>query len=312
MPFDPAAEAYGRSLAAGVATLDLYLYATLQGFSPLNYFALRTGPNEASHTLFARDYRPHPAWQSLELRNRFASGDMLQTVTNSAPTADVAGTDDTPSMTDVPLVASYAFRDGDTYSVIVISRKFSGTTPVTLRLPFNSAETVTRHSLSGDPTATNVPALNIAPQQTAVHDFFSDVYSFSIPPSSATVFVFDGVSNAPTPDEVLVALPGETVILSLPSFLPVDDTAPDFLWTKHPDATTVLSTERELIISSAALTDAGTYVLDYNDGTGPAQYVIQLQVLAVVPALGFGGLLAGVLLLIVVAVSLRTRLGLRS
>ena len=77
-----------------------------------------------------------------------------------------------------PLVGAYALRDGDRWSVIVLSRKLDGQhdghdygdgqTPVTLRLPFRTAGKITVHKLTGDPRASNREKLTIQPQSEEI------------------------------------------------------------------------------------------------------------------------------------------------
>lgn len=72
---------------------------------------------------------------------------------------------------DIPLIASYALTDGETFSVFILSRKLDGVhdnvdfgdgyTPVTLRLPFTAVQQITRYRLERpdgtpvDPRANN-------------------------------------------------------------------------------------------------------------------------------------------------------------
>lgn len=70
-----------------------------------------------------------------------------------------------------PLVGCYAMRDKNRWSVFVLSRKLGGkhdnadfgdgTTPVTLNLPFTKCGKITLYTLTGDPRANNIDALNI-------------------------------------------------------------------------------------------------------------------------------------------------------
>ena len=202
-PFDPVSEAYGKSLAAGVSTLDSFLYGTLKKIDPQCYFTLQSGVNWSSHSYVAYGNYPQPSWQALQMRNRYASGDMIATATNSTPTRDVPawinstnGGTAAPAMPNMPLVACYAFRDGTKYSTFVLSRKLTGDTPVTLRFPFTSVSSGTLYKLTGDPRARNDQGtLNIQETQEPVTDFAPN-YPFSMPPGSVFLFVFDGAVTA--------------------------------------------------------------------------------------------------------------------
>ena len=200
--FDPVQELYGKSLAAGVATLDLFLYGSSRGVDPQLFFCLNRYYNWSSHSLRSAGYRPHTAWLAMQMRNRFASGAMLDTSTHSTPTRDVeawVSRNNTtyPASPSTPLVVPYAMRDGNTYSIFVISRKVTGDTPVTLRLPFSSVTGGTRYTLTGDPRANNATAGVIDIAQSRITDF-SPVYSFAMPPGSAYLLVFEGASTPAT------------------------------------------------------------------------------------------------------------------
>lgn len=72
-----AEELIGKSLAAGITTFDMYLYNTQRGFGPQNYFTFGWGNYWTSHSLWENGFNPHPSWQALRMRNRYASGDNL-------------------------------------------------------------------------------------------------------------------------------------------------------------------------------------------------------------------------------------------
>jgi hypothetical protein len=210
-PYDPLSETYGKSLAAGVATLDTYLYDSLKGVDPQCFFSFGGQYNWASHGLPSFGYYPQPCWLALQMRNRYASGAMLATAFNSAPTLDVPAWANTngvvqmPATPNVPLVVPYAFRTGTTYSVFVLSRKINGDTPVTLRLPFNSVTNTTLYKLTGDPRLSNSTNLNITiTPQTIVG--FTQNFSFTMPPGSAYLYVFEGANTLTPPAQPTVTI----------------------------------------------------------------------------------------------------------
>ncbi|MEN9841657.1 MAG: hypothetical protein RL376_1457, partial [Verrucomicrobiota bacterium] len=59
--FDPVQELYGKSLAAGIATLDLFLYGSSRGVDPQLFFCLNRYYNWSSHSLRSTGYHPHTA-----------------------------------------------------------------------------------------------------------------------------------------------------------------------------------------------------------------------------------------------------------
>ncbi|NTV54913.1 MAG: hypothetical protein HGA16_00210 [Candidatus Moranbacteria bacterium] len=169
-------ERYGKSLAMGVSALDAWLYSSLKGYGYQNYHALQGGIWWTSHTMPEQGgFRPQPGWLALMLRNRYAVGsDMVSVSVDSTPSYLREGE-------LVPLISSYAIRNGSgEYSVFVLSRKLDGThdgatfgdgyTPVTIRLPFGmkTPNRITLHKLArpdgtpADPREGNRNGENVA------------------------------------------------------------------------------------------------------------------------------------------------------
>jgi len=205
LPYDPVQEQYGKSLAAAVATLDSFLINSSRGFGPQAFFLFQPGYNWSSHALIERGYQPHACWLALEMRNRLAAGDLVLSAINSAPTVDLAATDGTAARSNVPLVAAYTFRDGDRYTVFVLSRRLSDSTPVTLRLPFDTAAQVTRHRLTGDPRANNVDAAAVQVETMRLAGF-ANPFTFTMPPGSVYAFVFEHTETLPLPAQPSVTI----------------------------------------------------------------------------------------------------------
>ena len=179
------------------------------GWTYQNFLGYGQGLYWNSHTPLWDGFRPSPGWQALALRNRFASGDLMAVEETSVPTIRW-------DKKVYPLVGAYALRDGDRWSVIVVSRKLDGKhdgidfgdgcTPVTLRLPFKSAGKITLHKLTGDPRQSNREKLAIAPQTeeiaaSAVSDGVLRINAASggsasgLPPGSILLYVFEGAQS---------------------------------------------------------------------------------------------------------------------
>jgi hypothetical protein len=214
-------ELYGKSVAMGAAALDAWLFSSQNGYGHQCYLGFSSGTWWSSHTLpEAGGFRAHPGWLALKMRNRYAVGSqMVATVHNSQPTLDSEGT-------ELPLISSYALRGETTYSVFLISRKLdgdhdgvdfgAGMTPVTLRLPFDQAASITRYRLESpdgspvDPRANNREDLQavigrqiIDPGQFSpalVIDADTGGEAGGIPPGSVNLFVFDTAAD-PSGDE---------------------------------------------------------------------------------------------------------------
>jgi hypothetical protein len=87
-------------------------------------------------------------------------------------------------------------RNGNTWSVFVLSRKINGDTPVRLRLPFTSVSAGTLYKLTGDPRANNATSYSVPITQEAPTTF-SQTYDFTMPSGSVYLFVFkDGAPVA--------------------------------------------------------------------------------------------------------------------
>lgn len=160
-------EKYGKSLAQAVGALDCWLDSYRLGWTWQCFLGYGQGNHWNSHTNFANGFQPQPAWQALAMRNRFASGDLMGVEEKTGPT--IARKKDV-----LPLIGVYALRDGNQWSVFVLSRKLDGKhdhadfgdgfTPVTLHLPFAQAGKITLHKLVGNPRATNREKENVSVQ----------------------------------------------------------------------------------------------------------------------------------------------------
>ena len=167
-------ERYGKSLAMAVAALDSWMRSYAYGWTHQCFLGYGQGSYWNSHTPLWDGFRPSPGWQALALRNCFASGDLVAVEERSVPTFERAG----KQKETYPLASAYAMRDGDRWSVFLVSRKLDGrhdgadfgdgSISATLRLPFQSAAKITVHRLVGDPRLTNREKLNVAPESRDV------------------------------------------------------------------------------------------------------------------------------------------------
>jgi hypothetical protein len=115
-----------------------------------------------------------------------------------------------------PLVGAYALRNGDHWSLILLSRKLDGRhegvdfgdgcTPVTLHLPFARAGRITLHTLTGNPRLSNQDKLNIKPESKPVEAGTLSGGTFvvnertgggpgGLPPGSIFLYVFEQCSG---------------------------------------------------------------------------------------------------------------------
>lgn len=201
-----------KSLASGVATLDVFLAQAYLGYGLQNYFSFGPGAYWTSHAPWYRGGQAHPAWKALSLFNQQATGSMLATQAVTVPTVDVQASAKSKNAMQSPTVAVYATQHKQRVSVVLISRKLAGYpepedagfTPVLVDLPFKSASSVTLYRLTGNATAHNLTADNISVEKLALGKRWhgsslvineqtgADVRG--MPPSSVFLYVFDGVT----------------------------------------------------------------------------------------------------------------------
>ncbi len=216
-------ELYGKSVAMGLAALDTWLYSSQNGYLHQSYLGFASGKWWSSHTPpEAGGFRAHTGWLALKMRNRYAVGSqMLETVQTREPTISSDGQ-------DLPLISSYTITDGNTYSVFVLSKKLDGShdgidlgdgyTPVTLNLPFDSVNRITRYRLENpdgtppDPRINNRNHLNVViGSQEIPASSFSSSYTINadtggeaggIAPGSINLFVFEtGTEDDPDTED---------------------------------------------------------------------------------------------------------------
>jgi hypothetical protein len=206
-PFNPVQEEYGKSLAAGVANLDAFLLRAALGYGMQNFFLFQPGYNWTSHTLETAGFRPHPSWLALEMRNTLVSGDMVATQRLDTPTVDLDRQGALDAVDGLPQLASYAFRDGDTWSVFLLSRRLEQATPVELHLPSASMVPTGAWGLEGDPRENNLDEDRVVitelppPEAPAA----GAPLRLDMPPGSVRLYRFEA-SAQPLPDRPWVTV----------------------------------------------------------------------------------------------------------
>ena len=217
--FNEVSELYGKSLAAGTGTLDILLYSSLRGFDPQCFFTLSYGPNWSthSHTIFGG--LPHTAWQTLRMRNRYATGSMMNVIAHSLPTTTLPATGGgfVPSVANFPLTTCFAFRDGGKTTIFLCSRKSSGDTPVTLRLPFSAVSSITQHRLDGAPGDNNRYTQTVTESTTALTP--ATMLNLTLPPGTVIALEVEGTPlSAPAqPACVVSKAVGQDAVTSAPA-----------------------------------------------------------------------------------------------
>ncbi len=220
---------YGRTLAAGLGTLDFWLYGMYRGIKEQEYFIFGEDKGLwASHTFVYQGYRPHPAWQVLQMVNNYCgAGAMLVTSSEAVPCFDLLNTNGTAVLqADITLASVYAFRRGNDYLVLAMNKKVDGvhngldfgdgSMPLTLRLPFTNPSRIMLYKLSGNPRLTNRQQLTfqIVTQEIATAQFACDFVvsdltggvSNGLPVGAVYVYVFENCTADALPATPQVAI----------------------------------------------------------------------------------------------------------
>ncbi len=219
---------YGKSMAMGVTAVDCWLDTYRLGFKHHCIYFYGQGGGWASHNYMNQGFLPNPGFMGIEMRNNMLTGDMLKNTSISTPilpygktgnmvkalskskTGLVANTE----KRDIPLTTCYSFRDGDRYSVAVISLKLDGEhndldfgdgyTPVKLNLPFKSAKKIYMQKMVGDPRDTNLEGekITIVKQDVSIGELKNGVFVINkatgsdkdagIPPGTVFMYAFEG------------------------------------------------------------------------------------------------------------------------
>ena len=189
-----------RSPAAATATLDSFLARASAGLRLQNFFVYGDGTHWASHRRWQDGGGTLPPWELLALFNRVGTGEMLAVEARQVPRRDLGPARGRQAVSDAPMVAAYATRAGDRLTLILISRRVpglpeaseTGATAVTVELPFQAAERITRYAQNGTWNGTGDGAgiaVKAVPKEMAGA-------VFSLPmlrPGSTEIIVFDGI-----------------------------------------------------------------------------------------------------------------------
>jgi len=202
-PFVDESEEVGKSLALGIATLDMHLvWLNDYGFEgPQGFFNFATGINWTSHT-DGNSMRPFASWQGLELRNRFCPGDLIKVDAKEVKTLTIP---DALAMSinwkgekkeikvkgceNIQMVRCYAFQKEKQHSILLLNRSFKETRTVKVTMPYSPQSKVDIHRLAyHEPRATNRDELLYKIESEEKNDF-AQTYTIQLPPSSAMVLV---------------------------------------------------------------------------------------------------------------------------
>ncbi|MEI6033274.1 MAG: hypothetical protein WCS65_03195 [Verrucomicrobiae bacterium] len=189
-PYGLEEERRGKSLAAAIGTLQIFLDREGKGFRDQAFFGWCPGPNWSSHSDLLNKF-PHTTTLALQMHNSLCPGDLVKVdalggPTNNLPenvtkqrkqikTSDIAkkeaelkasgkaedevavemdkflyDTQKFPAVPAVPTVTAHAYRQGRKLSILLLSRELKDPVEVKLNLPFDPKPAATLHRLSAD------------------------------------------------------------------------------------------------------------------------------------------------------------------
>lgn len=178
------AERYGKSQAMAVATLDAWLGAYQMGFSEMAFLGFGQGDYWNSHTPVRMGFRRHAPWLALMMANRYATGDMITAEVTATPTMRWAAG-------ELPLLGSYAFRDGSQIALVLLNRGLEDEIDVALTLPADARGPAVLYALDGDPAATNRFAQDVQIERS--EHLLRRESTVTVPPGSIHLYVVNTV-----------------------------------------------------------------------------------------------------------------------
>jgi hypothetical protein len=163
--------------------------------------------------------RKRPTWLGVELANRAVQGDMLVTVQGGDnPSWHQSVSNGVENEIDVNYVQSFAFRDGERYSVVLFNLHLDEAQRVQLALPAPPKRQATLYQIAPSSIhADNEDAEEVTIQAQALDDL-SDFYELDLPAHSVTALTWEVVTLelTGTPADRAIRL-NWTVNVTLPS-----------------------------------------------------------------------------------------------
>lgn len=157
--------------------------------------------------------RARPTWLGLELLNHAVRGDLLVTQqTGANPTVAVPAINNLGAPQELPLIQSYAYRDGNSAALVLFNLDLNNAQAVQIDLLGSVAPTAERRVLTGpEPTAGNETAETISTAVAPIADF-GDGYTLTLPPFSMTVLDYT-YTDTPT-NTVPIAVDDDYFVLA--------------------------------------------------------------------------------------------------
>jgi hypothetical protein len=179
------------SLGAGVSLLDNYCAGNRAGVTFNNHFAFTGGPWSV---LSDAGYHRKPSYFALQIMNEHLKGDLItSTVTGSGTYNDTLSS---PAENNVPYVACYPYKEGNTLAIAIVNRHRTQAQQVTINRTMTLKSLV---ALTGNNINLNCETSQAVTLQTTALNGAGDSYTLTVPPFSANVLIaVDGVAPVAT------------------------------------------------------------------------------------------------------------------
>jgi hypothetical protein len=219
-----------KSLAAGTATLDVFLTQGSLGYKLQNFFVFGRNRNYwSSHARMENGGQAYPSWKLLSLYNCEGTGDFLLAQALDTCSYTFEKTAKREGLKDMPLVGVYATRKDDRLNLFVISRKTrdfpivgdKGYSSVSVDLPIKKAKELKLFRMTGNPADHNLDADNVKIDELSLNPKLAKaVFKVNeqagasvdgLPPASTFLYVFTGVKWNNSPQATIVSIaPGQS------------------------------------------------------------------------------------------------------
>ncbi len=201
VPVSEESEAFGKSLALGITTLDTFMYEMERGFGYQCFFKFGFGTHWGSHNNNTEWLR-HPCYEALLMVNEYCDGDLMAVDNSDVKRVDIpkmksshidnhgkAHHREVEGRKNVSLTKCYAFQTGKKHSILLYNRSFTDSRTVKLNLPYSPNSKAVLHKLSAaSPKDTNRKELMVQQTRTVISNF-ADGYELILTPAEIVIIV---------------------------------------------------------------------------------------------------------------------------
>ena len=167
-----------------------------------------------------------PTWLGLELANDAIRGDLLRTSHGGAdPKYTQAPINAITGPVQLPLLQSFAYRDGDDYALLLLNLDLTEEMTVIVQSPTTPDPNALVHQLASDSIYDNNESAENVTVETIQLSDFSQSYELVLPPHSLSMIEWGKAGEAPqivevSPTSTPAPLPTSTPDPSIPQYVP--------------------------------------------------------------------------------------------